>query len=64
MKGRKDVKMAEKRMDGQCIFRFLFFKSSYLEIQSMFVPVKKKKSEIILQKKQGQRSNFLYLKES
>lgn len=49
---------------GSVFLGFFFLKSSYLEIQSMFVAEKKNKSEIILQRKQGQRSNFFYLKES
>lgn len=31
-----DVKMAEKEMDRYCIFCFVFVKSLYLEIESMF----------------------------
>lgn len=42
MKGRKDVKMAEKRMDGKCLFRFLFFKK-FIFRNSKHVCSRKKK---------------------
>lgn len=51
MKETVDVKMAERKMDRQCIFWFVSVNSSYLETESMFT-TGKKKIEISLLKKQ------------